>query len=156
MKYRMSRERMFLEITHIVARRSTCNRARVGAVLVQDNRIISIGYNGSAPGEPHCDEAGHLMEDGHCVRTIHAEMNCLAWAHPRAEAPLTMYVSHYPCGNCMVEMLKYNQKHPEHPVDLIIYDYDYRNTIGGAMYDPREDISTYLGGGISVRQLREM
>lgn len=71
----------FMAIARIVATRSTCDRLRAGAVLVKDNRIISTGYNGSPSGQPHCDGAeGHLMEEGHCVRTIHAEHNAILQA----------------------------------------------------------------------------
>ena len=70
----------FMEITDLVASRSTCDRAMVGCLIVNDdNRIVSSGYNGSVSGMPHCDDVGHTMRDGHCIATIHAEMNaCLA------------------------------------------------------------------------------
>lgn len=78
----------FLNIAREVAKRSTCPRAAVGAVVVKDNRILSTGYNGAAPGKLHCDEVGCLMEygnenylkDGHCQRAIHAETNAIAQA----------------------------------------------------------------------------
>ena len=69
-----------MAIAQVVAYRATCPRASVGAVLVLQNRIISTGYNGSAPGHPHCTEMGCLMEEGHCQRTLHAEVNAIAWA----------------------------------------------------------------------------
>ena len=52
-------------------------RLSVGATIVKDNRIIAGGYNGSVAGEVHCIDEGCLIEDGHCIRTIHAEMNAL-------------------------------------------------------------------------------
>lgn len=61
----------------VIAQRSTCDRALVGSVLVKDKRILSTGYNGSVSGQPHCDDVGHQLVDGHCVRTIHSEMNSL-------------------------------------------------------------------------------
>ena len=63
----------FMKIAYAVSERSTCDRAFVGAVLVLEKRILTTGFNGSPAGQEHCDEAGHLMVDGHCVRTIHAE-----------------------------------------------------------------------------------
>ena len=60
------------------AARATCDRKLVGAVIVVDHQVAATGYNGSVRGLPHCDEVGHDMVDGHCVRTIHAEMNALA------------------------------------------------------------------------------
>jgi dCMP deaminase len=68
----------FLSIASAVAMRATCPRASVGAVIVRDKRIIATGYNGSAPGEPHCTDVGCLMKDGHCQRAIHAETNAVA------------------------------------------------------------------------------
>jgi len=71
----------FLAIAEVVSRRSTCPRARVGAVIVSpDNRVLATGYNGSPPGELHCDDVGCLMVDGHCQRTLHAEVNAIAFA----------------------------------------------------------------------------
>lgn len=71
----------FLAIAEVVSRRSTCPRARVGAVIVSpDNRILATGYNGSPPGEPHCDDVGCLVVDNHCQRTLHAEVNAIAFA----------------------------------------------------------------------------
>ena len=70
----------FLNIAKEVASRSTCPRASVGAVIVKDNRILSTGYNGAPPGEPHCTDVGCLMENNHCERTIHAETNAVAQA----------------------------------------------------------------------------
>src|SRR5512136_404852 len=65
----------FMKIAYAVSERSTCDRALVGCVLVLDKRILTTGFNGSPVGQPHCDEEGHLMVDGHCIRTIHAETN---------------------------------------------------------------------------------
>src|ERR1700728_2603151 len=70
----------FMEIARVVSSRATCDRKHVGAVLVRDRIILSTGYNGSIRGMPHCDEAGHMMEDGHCVATIHAECNAILQA----------------------------------------------------------------------------
>ena len=70
----------FMNIAREVASRATCDRASVGAVIVKDHRILSTGYNGAPPGEPHCTDAGCLMENNHCERTIHAETNAVAQA----------------------------------------------------------------------------
>src|SRR3989338_7278239 len=78
--YRPSWDDYFMSLARIIASRGTCNRLYTGAVLVKDKRIISTGYNGSPPGLPHCDEVGHLLEDGHCVRTIHGEHNAILQA----------------------------------------------------------------------------
>ena len=62
---RLDREDYFMLMAHLVALRSTCNRARVGAVVVKDFRVVTTGYNGSPRGLPHCDALGHWMVDGH-------------------------------------------------------------------------------------------
>lgn len=94
----------FMAIARIVGTRSTCDRLRAGAVLVKDKRIISTGYNGSPPGLPHCDgEEGHLMEEGHCVRTIHGEHNAILQASviPGASTEgSTLYTKFSPCMHC--------------------------------------------------------
>ncbi len=73
-------EQYFMNIAKEVATRSTCDRKHVGALIVRDKTILSTGYNGSIRGMPHCDDAGHMMEDGHCVATIHAETNAILQA----------------------------------------------------------------------------
>ena len=92
----------FLKIAFAVSERSTCDRAFVGCVLVLDKRILTTGFNGSPAGQPHCDEEGHLMVDGHCVRTIHAETNAIIQAalHGVSSRGATCYVTHFPCMNC--------------------------------------------------------
>ncbi len=92
----------FMDITFQVAKRSTCDRARVGAVIVKDKRILTTGYNGSPAGLAHCDVIGHLMVGGHCVRTLHAEQNAIIQAalHGVSVAGGTIYVTHQPCLTC--------------------------------------------------------
>src|SRR5579885_1345821 len=77
---RVDWHRYFMNIASEVATRSTCDRKHVGAVIVRDKTILSTGYNGSVRGLPHCDDVGHMMEDGHCVATIHAEANAVIQA----------------------------------------------------------------------------
>ncbi|PKN91743.1 MAG: CMP deaminase [Chloroflexi bacterium HGW-Chloroflexi-6] len=92
----------FMKIASAVSERSTCDRAFVGSVLVRDKRILTSGFNGSPAGQEHCDEAGHLIVDGHCVRTIHAETNAIIQAalHGVSTKGSTCYVTHFPCINC--------------------------------------------------------
>src|SRR3990167_4561191 len=77
---RISWEEYFMNIAKQVASRSTCDRKHVGAVIARDKTILSKGYNGSIRGMPHCDEVGHMMENDHCVATIHAENNAVLQA----------------------------------------------------------------------------
>ena len=92
----------FMGIAEQVATRSTCDRKHIGAVLVRDKSILSTGYNGSLRGAPHCDEAGHDMENGHCVRTVHAEANAVAQAAKNGVAldGGEIYVTASPCLSC--------------------------------------------------------
>lgn len=91
-----------MNIAREVATRSTCDRKHVGAVLVRDRSILATGYNGSLRGLKHCDEVGHLMEDGHCVRTVHAEANAVVQAAKNGVRidGATAYVTASPCWNC--------------------------------------------------------
>lgn len=119
---RIGREDMFFQIAQIVAERGTCPRARVGSVIVRENRIISIGYNGAPPGMPHCDEVGcelgnrgiaTFREDAKlpyppgCERAIHAEANALAFAARSGVATkgAHLYCTHGPCYTCAKLML---------------------------------------------------
>ncbi|MAF24110.1 dCMP deaminase [bacterium] len=101
--YRPSWDDYFMALVKIVASRGSCDRLYTGAVLVKDKRIIATGYNGSPPGQPHCDDVGHLLEEGHCVRTIHGEHNALLQAARIGGATTdgsTMYTKYSPCVHC--------------------------------------------------------
>ena len=99
---RVSWEPYFMNIAREVATRSTCDRKHVGAVIVRDKTILSTGYNGSIKGLPHCDEAGHEMVEGHCVRTTHAEANAIVQAAKNGVKidSAEIYVTASPCYNC--------------------------------------------------------
>lgn len=106
---RKSWDTYFMQITEIVASRSTCDRAFVGCVLVnKDHRIVSTGYNGSVAGNPHCDDVGHTMRDGHCIATIHAEMNALLYCAKEGipTKDTVCYVTHFPCLNCTKALIQ--------------------------------------------------
>jgi dCMP deaminase len=99
---RASWEEYFMNIAREVSTRSTCDRKLVGAVIVRDKTILSTGYNGSVRGLPHCDEEGHMMENGHCVRTIHAEANAIVQAAKNGVSidKAEIYVTASPCWWC--------------------------------------------------------
>ena len=92
----------FMSIAQVVATRSTCPRKYVGAVLVRNKTILSTGYNGSIRGMPHCSDVGHMMEDGHCVATIHAEANAILQAARNGVMieGSACYVTASPCWQC--------------------------------------------------------
>ena len=85
MPNRLSWQDYFMANAELISKRSTCDRAFVGAVLVKDKRIIATGYNGGVSETDNCNEVGHYMEDGHCIRTVHAEMNALIQCAKRGD-----------------------------------------------------------------------
>jgi dCMP deaminase len=92
----------FMRLASVAATEATCPRKHVGAVIVRNRRSVSTGYNGSLPKQPHCEDVGCMMEDGHCVRTIHSEANAILQA-ARLGAPIegaTIYVTASPCWPC--------------------------------------------------------
>ena len=91
-----------MNIARQVATRSTCDRKHVGAVIVRDKTILSTGYNGSIRGLPHCEDVGCVIEDGHCVSTVHAEANAIIHAARNgvAIAGAELYTTASPCWPC--------------------------------------------------------
>ncbi len=111
MSDRPSWHQYFMTITRQVAERSTCTRAKVGAVIVRDKNILATGYNGAPAGLPHCSEAGCLVYSSrtpsgetaeNCFRTIHAEINAIAQAAKNGAAirDADIYITHTPCIHC--------------------------------------------------------
>lgn len=120
---RIDRDTWFLRFAQLTALRSTCLRGNVGAVIVVENRIISMGYNGSPAGQPHCLDAGceplvpqgltpeyvneaewkdNLLEKHGCQRAIHAEANAVAFAARQGGRTehSTVYCTYSPCRKC--------------------------------------------------------
>jgi dCMP deaminase len=99
---RVSWDRYFMNLAREAATRSTCPRKAVGAIIVRDKAILATGYNGSLRGLPHCTEIGCLMENDHCVRTVHAEANALLQAarHGVSIDGADVYVTASPCWDC--------------------------------------------------------
>ncbi|NUM25452.1 MAG: dCMP deaminase [Candidatus Buchananbacteria bacterium] len=121
--YRPNWDDYFMAIAKIVAARGTCDRLYASAVLVKDNRIISTGYNGSPPGLPHCNDVGHLMEEGHCVRTIHAEHNAILQAAAQGGTSTigsTIYMKYSPCIHCTKYIISAGIKR-------VVFEKIYRN-----------------------------
>ena len=102
------------------ARRSTCRRLNVGAVLVCANDVVSIGYNGPPSGEPHCQGATCGVPS--CTRAIHAEMNCLQRAHNKGFFDwehAILYVTNSPCPTCTIKVI-------EAGIRRVVYRDEYR------------------------------
>jgi dCMP deaminase len=100
----------FMSIATVVAKRSTCLRQNVGAVIVKDKRILSTGYNGAPTNLPHCLDIGCLREELNIAsgerhelcRAVHAEQNAIIQAavHGVSIAGGTLYTTHQPCIMC--------------------------------------------------------
>lgn len=101
---RISRPQMFMEIAHTVAKRATCMRLSVGAVIVSGRNIASIGYNGSPAGAEHC-LGNECPGRFRCERTVHAEANALAFAGDDP-GPFDMYVTDSPCEACYRQIVR--------------------------------------------------
>lgn len=98
---RIERYEYLMEAAKLAARRSTCNRLQVGAILERDGRVIVSGYNGAPAGFPHCSPDICRMEKP-CTRTVHAEANCLCFAarHGIPTEGTTMWTTDSPCATC--------------------------------------------------------
>ena len=146
---RPSWDTYFIEITKIVATRSTCLRRQVGAVIVKDNHIITTGYNGAPKGMAHCDDLGGCMREKlkipsgtrqELCRATHAEQNAIIQAAVLGVSidGGTCYVTDSPCSLCAKRLINAGIKRVvfigRYPDDLamtffeeagvILYQYD--------------------------------
>jgi len=119
--HRIDWDTYFMRIAQLVAERSTCLRAKVGAVIVRDRSIISTGYNGAPSGLPHCLDVGCLIyrsvtpdgtEEENCFRTIHAEINAIAQAAKNGNSidGAWIYVTASPCIHCLKVLINVGMK----------------------------------------------
>lgn len=118
---RMEWDKYFIDIAKAVASRSACDRLSAGCILVREKRIFATGYNAALSGLPNCNEAGHLMVEGHCVRTAHAEDNAIAQA-AKFGIPtdgVSAYITHTPCFKCLKLLISCGIKE-------IVYEDEYR------------------------------
>ena len=108
----------FKEIVQVTATRSPCDRLQVGCLFVNDNRIVSQGYNGYLPGCTHTS----IVREGHEQATVHAEQNAIADCAKRGVscADCTAYITHYPCVICCRLLLAAG-------IRQIKYIHDYKN-----------------------------
>ena len=115
---RLSWDEYFSKIVQVTSERSPCERLKVGCLLVNDNRIISQGYNGFLPGCPHKS----IVRDDHEQATLHAEQNALIDCAKRGISckGASAYITHYPCIICCRLLLAAEIKE-------IKYINDYKN-----------------------------
>lgn len=95
---RLNWDEYFMSIALLASCRSPCKRLQVGSVIVKNNRLISMGYNGFPAGAPH----NSIIIDGHEQCTIHSEVNSITDCAKRGVSleNSTIYITHYPCLNC--------------------------------------------------------
>lgn len=121
---RISRNQLLMEVAFLMARRSTCLRLQVGAVLSRDGRILGSGYAGAPSGLPHCSP---LTCNTHspCTRTVHAEQGAIAFAARYGVAldGATLYVTHSPCAECAKSIINSG-------ILNVYYGVPYRKTEG--------------------------
>lgn len=108
MDNRIDWDQYFMIQATLLSLRSTCTRLSVGAVIVRDRRVIAGGYNGSVSGDVHCIDEGCYLVEGHCVRTIHAEMNAVLQCAKFGVATdgAEVYVTDFPCLQCTKMLLQ--------------------------------------------------
>ena len=108
----------FMSIALLASHRSPCQRLHVGSVIVKDNRLISMGYNGFIPGAPHISR----IKDDHEQSIIHSEVNALSDCAKRGASlsDAKIYITHYPCINCFRSIAACGIKE-------IVYLHDYKN-----------------------------
>ena len=117
-KKRLDWDRYFMSIAILGSIRSSCDRLKVGCVLVNNNRLVSMGYNGYLPNAIHVSR----VRDNHEQSTIHAEQNAISDAASRGVSVnnCTAYITHYPCINCFKILVASG-------INNIIYLEDYKN-----------------------------
>lgn len=120
MKRRITRNELHMGIATLMSQRGTCGRAQVGCIITVDNRIISTGYNGPPPREPHCSE--HVCDTSKtCSRAIHAEVNAIAHAarYGLSLNGSTLYCTHAPCPSCARLIIQSG-------ISKVVYKYPYK------------------------------
>ena len=135
---RPSWEEYFMDIAVLVAKRSTCIRRSVGAVIVKDKRILSTGYNGAPSGISHCVDVGCLREtmdipsgERHeLCRGIHAEQNAIIQAafHGVSIRGATVFCTNLPCSICAKMIINAGIK-------KIVYLYGYADPMSRGMLE---------------------
>jgi len=136
---RINWHQYFMDIAEKVSERSTCDRKHVGAIIVKDKRILATGYNGSLPNSEHCDDAGHLLENNHCVRTLHAEINAIVQCAKYGIScqGATLYCNTLPCWNCFKTVVSAG-------ISKIYYSTDYNAELKSNVFEYSKKLNINL------------
>lgn len=142
-----------MEIAHLVATRATCPRRSVGAVVVKDRRIVATGYNGAPAGLPHCPPEGDKNEwpagcliSGHCMRSLHAEQNCLLQAAKIGVScdGAAIYVTCQPCNTCAKMIINAG-------INRVVYEGDYPDDFSLELFrDSKLAVFRYKDGSLEA------
>ncbi|KPA12746.1 cytidine deaminase [Candidatus Magnetomorum sp. HK-1] len=134
---RPSWEDYFMDIANLVSKRSTCTRRKVGAVMVQNQAILTTGYNGAPAGIPHCDETGCLRQElnvpsgekHELCRGLHAEQNAIIQAavHGICIKGASLYCTHHPCSICAKMLINAG-------IETIYYQHGYQDELSKALF----------------------
>ena len=126
---RPSWDEYFLKLAMLASERATCPRMHCGCVLVRDRFVLATGYNGSLPGQPHCEDVGCLVVDNHCVRTNHAEINALTQAatHGVTVKGSTAYITNMSCTTCAKALIAAGLKR------VVVFSY-FHDTLATQFY----------------------
>jgi dCMP deaminase len=149
---RPSIARQLMAVAHVWSARATCPRKRVGAVIaVSPSHIVTTGFNGSLAGERHCDDVGCDMEDGHCVRTVHAEANAILQAAKLGISVegATLYTTAYPCWPCFKMLVSAGIKGvvfaEDYRLDQRVVDYAKRRGLGLYVLRSEDTVPRFYG-----------
>ena len=158
---RPSWDEYFLKLAMLASERATCPRMHCGCVIVKERYVLSTGYNGSLPGLEHCEDAGCLIVDNHCVRTNHAEMNAITQAakHGVSLDGATAYVTNTPCTTCAKALVGAGIR------NVVVFS-DYHSTLAEKFFSeaqvelirlpmPGKEIVYDIEGYSSARKLEE-
>ena len=140
----------FMEISKLVAKRSTCLRRQVGCVLVKDKQILATGYNGAPAGLNHCLDIGCIRdklnipsgERHELCRAVHAEQNAIIQAakHGVAVDGATLYITILPCKLCARMLINAGIK-------CVVYEGNYPDA---------DSITLLRNAGIAVRGVKSI
>jgi dCMP deaminase len=148
---------MLLDVARVVARRSTCSRLNVGAVIAREGRILSSGYNGAPAGMEHCNHVCGCPTDfiqeekehypscpfvAPCAITVHAEANAIVWAARCGVATedAELFITHMPCLPCAQLIINAG-------IITVMYVGDYRIHDG---------LSLLIRAGLKIAQVAEL
>lgn len=153
---RLDHDKLVIEMATLVGMRSTCPRNHVGALIMRERRIVSMGYNGAPPGEKHCTEVGcelvqipknqgHIHYTDHdtiptqkewdqknmkCIRTVHAEANAIVWAarHGIETEDTILITTMSPCYECAKLIIAAG-------ISRVVFNVEYRDSSGIDLLD---------------------